>query len=147
MRSGRIMSDLVSAFLRESKEPNRQCWMTGNLERTSALYILMSPVNTWGRDVEEGVEGKSPLASWAPHWYSTVGCCVHGTDPSSPRVWRPSRRRTENGKRKINTTNKILAFTWFSFAIMLAISGSGIALGFSLALSPIWAAPQIKATN
>jgi len=31
------------------REPNRLCWITGNLERTSALYILMRPVKTLGQ--------------------------------------------------------------------------------------------------
>jgi len=28
------------------REPKRKCWTTGNLERTSALYILIMP---WGK--------------------------------------------------------------------------------------------------
>merc|ERR1719474_1066853 len=37
---------LVSAGARLSREPKRECWMTGNLQSTSARYILIKPVNT-----------------------------------------------------------------------------------------------------
>ena len=34
------------AGTRLSREPKRECWMTGNLQSTSARYILIRPVNT-----------------------------------------------------------------------------------------------------
>jgi hypothetical protein len=31
------------SWSQENREPNRKCWTTGNLERTSALNILIIP--------------------------------------------------------------------------------------------------------
>ncbi len=36
---------MALGFLSQLKrEPKRKCWTTGNLERTSALYILIMPL-------------------------------------------------------------------------------------------------------
>ena len=42
-----ILGFLTFAFSNVNIDPNRVCCITGNLDKTSALYILMRPVNTF----------------------------------------------------------------------------------------------------
>ena len=55
------MAGADGSGVQAKREPKGKCWTTGNLERTSALYIFIMPcgrVVRWGNgNRKEGVEG------------------------------------------------------------------------------------------